>query len=223
MLRFILIFILFAGTVFGQPTQRNLLSGRYTLDDVKNSLIPKADWKPYPKTAAEWKARVPQPVLNEIIKKGEHALSKEIPQVSATLFLEYVRTGDRSRYQAKTFARRNQLMDLVLAESAEDNGRFSDAIANYVWAICEETYWGIPAHLSVQRAKNGLPDVEDPTVDLFGAETAATLALTDYLVGEKLDKISPLLRRRIYTEATRKIFEPIKQEKRFSWIDPAKR
>lgn len=114
-------------------------------------------------------------------------------------------------------------MDLVLAESVEDKGRFSDAIANYVWAICEETYWGVPAHLGVQKAKNGLPDVTDPVVELFGAETAATLALTDYFVGPKLDTISPLIRKRIYLETNRKIIDPIQQTQRYSWLDPAKK
>jgi hypothetical protein len=33
----------------------------------------------------------------------------------------------------------------------------------------------------------GLADVEDPVVDLFSAETAAALALTDYLAGNELD------------------------------------
>ncbi|HQZ95678.1 MAG TPA: heparinase II/III family protein [Pyrinomonadaceae bacterium] len=219
MLRYIIFLILLSGPVFGQITQRNLLATRYKLEDVKASLISKAAWKPYPKTPAEWKARVPQTLLDEIVKKGEQALAKEIPQIPATLILEYVRNGDRGRFEAKSFGRRNQLMDLVLAESIENKGRFTDAIANYVWAICEETYWGVPAHLAVQKARSGLPDADDPTVDLFGAETAATLALTDYFVGEKLDKVSPLLRKRIYSDAYSKIFEPIKQAKRYNWLD----
>ncbi|HEX3101045.1 MAG TPA: heparinase II/III family protein, partial [Pyrinomonadaceae bacterium] len=171
----------------------------------------------------EWKGRVPQSQLDEIVKRGEQLLGKDIPAVPATLLLEYVRTGNRSNYEAKSFARRNNLMDLVMAEAIEDKGRFSDTIANYVWEICEETYWGVPAHLSVQKARSGLPDVEDPVVELFGAETAATLALTDYLVGEKLDKVSPLIRKRIYIEANRKIFEPIKRTPVYSWIDPTKK
>lgn len=221
-MRFLLPIFLFAATAFGQIVERNILSKRYTSDDVKRALISKNDWRPYPKTPAEWQQRVPAPVLAEIVKRGEAALEKEIPPLPATLILEYVRTGNRSNYEAASFARRNQLMDLVLAEAVEDRGRFTDAIANHVWAICEETYWGIPAHLSVQKAKNGLPDADDPTVDLFGAETAATLALTDYLTGEKLDKVSPLIRKRIYTEANQKIFEPIKQTTRYSWLDPKK-
>jgi len=221
-MRYLFLLILFTGAVFGQLTPRNLLSNRFKLDDLKRDLIAKDKWKPYPQTAAEWKAKVPPALQGELVKRGEETLGKEIPPVPATLLLEYVRNGNRSNYEKNTFGRRNQLIDLVLAEAIEDKGRFTDAIANYVWAICEETYWGVPAHLSVQKAKNGLPDADDPTVDLFGAETAATLALTDYLMGAKLDKVSPLLRRRIYAEANKKIFEPVKQTQRYSWLDPTR-
>jgi hypothetical protein len=221
-MRYLFLIILFAATAFGQITPRNILAKRYTADDVKRALVSKNDWRPYPQTAAAWKERVPAAVLDELVKKGEAALQKEIPPLPATLLLEYVRNGNRSNYQDNSFARRNQLMDLVLAEAVEDRGRFTDAIADRVWAICEETYWGVPAQLSVQKAKNGLPDADDPTVDLFGAETVAALALTDYLTGAKLDKVSPLLRKRIYAEANRKIFEPVKQTARYSWLDPAK-
>ncbi|HEY0460592.1 MAG TPA: heparinase II/III family protein [Pyrinomonadaceae bacterium] len=219
-MRYLILIFIFAALVSGQVAERNILSKRYAPDDLKRALVSKNNWKPYPKTAAEWKEKVPATVLAEIVRRGEAALQKEIPPLPATLILEYVRTGNRSNYEKNSFARRNQLSDLILAESVEDRGRFTDAIANYVWAICEETYWGVPAHLSVQKAKNGLPDSDDPTVDLFGAETVAALALTDYLTGEKLDKVSPLLRKRIYAEANKKIFEPVKQTARYSWLDP---
>ncbi len=217
-----LLFLATAAVAFGQVTQRNILTGRYTADDIRRVLIPRDKWQPYPRTASEWRSRLPSGVVDELIKKGEQYLGKDVPAVSATLFLEYVRNGNRSNYEARSFARRNQLMDLVLAEAVEDKGRFTDTIANYVWAICEETYWGVPAHLSVQKAKNGLPDVDDPIVELFGAETAATLALTDYLVGPKLDKVNPLIRKRIYLEANKKILEPIKHTERYSWLDPSR-
>ncbi len=201
-----------------QVTQRNILGNRYSLDAYKQNIIPKNQWKPYPKNPDEWKAALPDTLLQSLIKAGELAVRKEMPQLSATLLMEYVRSGDREQHSKISYARRNNLIDLILAESVEGKGRFTEAIMNYVWAICEETYWGVPAHLGVQKAKNGLPDAEDPTVDLFAAETASVLALTDYFTGEKLDKISPLIRKRIYYEVNRKIFEPIKQVERYGYL-----
>lgn len=201
-----------------QVTQRNILGTKYSAELFKSALVPKSQWKPYPTTPQEWKTALPDSLIHGIIKAGEAASKKEMPQMSATILMNYVRSGDREEHSKISFGRRVNLIDLVLAESVEGKGRFTEDIMNYVWAICEETYWGVPAHLGVQKAKSGLPDAEDPTVDLFGAETAAVLGLTDYFVGEKLDKISPLIRKRIYTETTTKIFEPLKQPERYSYL-----
>jgi hypothetical protein len=214
--------LLTSGYSWAQVVPRNILAKKYDQQAVAQALIPLDQWKPYPKTATEWKQKLQPGTIDTLVRAGEAAVGKPIPEISATLLLEFVRTGDRSKHGAASFGRRNMLMDLVLAESVEDNGRFTEAIANLVWAICEETYWGVPAHLSVQKAKNGLPDAEDPTVDLFAAETAAVLAWTDYFVGEKLDKVSPLLRPRIYFETNRKIFGPIKQSDRYGYLSKTK-
>jgi hypothetical protein len=203
---------------YAQITQRNILMKKYAASDVEKMLIRHDQWKPFPTTASQWLSLASKDDLDLIIKAGETALTKPIPPITASLLLEFVRTGDRSQHGAISFGRRNQLMELILAESVEDKGRFMEAIMNLVWEICEETYWGVPAHLSAQKAKYGLPDAEDPTVDLFGAETASILAWADYFIGEKLDKLSPLLRKRIYYEVNRKIFEPLKQPQRFAWL-----
>ena len=205
-----------------QVTQRNILAKQYSQSDFQASLIPLGQWKPYPKTTQEWKEALPDTSIQALINKGEIALNKEIPQLSATILMNFVRTGDREEHGRISFARRSNLTDLILAESVENKNRFTEAIMNYVWAICEETFWGVPAHLGTQKAGNGLPDAEDPTVDLFAAETASVLALTDYFTGEKLDKISALIRKRIYAETNRRIFEPIKQADRYGYLSKTK-
>ena len=63
-----------------------------------------------------------------------------------------------------------------MAECMEGKGRFVDEIANGVWLACEETWWGVPAHLGAQKRGTGLPDVTEPIIDLFAAETGAQLA-----------------------------------------------
>ncbi|MBS1566518.1 MAG: heparinase II/III family protein, partial [Bacteroidetes bacterium] len=105
------------------------------------------------------------------------------------------------------------LWNLVMAESAEGRGRFTEQIMNGVWSICEESYWGIAAHVGIQKAGKGLPDVEEPTVDLFAAETASVMAWTDYFAGAALDKISPLIRKRIYYETNRRVLAPMLKAK----------
>lgn len=200
---------------FAQVTQRNILANKYSLDFVKKALIAKNDWKPYPKTPAEWAAAVPDSVLKGIVKEGEKALSYKFEPISATLSLDFVRSGDRERHGKVSYGKRNALMQLIVAESIEDKGRFTEAILNGIWSICEESYWGVPAHIR----GTGLPDVENPVVDLFSAETAAVMGMADYFIGEKLDKINKLIRRRMYHEANVRIFTPmLKNGNKYGWM-----
>ncbi len=209
--------------ISAQPFNRDLLS-KFSLQDISNAIIPQDQWKPYPTSSAEWKAALPDSMLTKLIRNGEMALPKPFMPISATVAMAYARTGDRDQYQKESFSKRNQLMDLVLAESIEGKGRFTEAIMNGVWSICEETYWGVAAHLGTQKAGSGLPDVEDITLDLFSAETGAVLALTDYFAGPALEKLSKLIRPRIYYEVNRRIFIPMETDwKRYGYLGGGKR
>lgn len=206
---FLLLFVISLNAATAQVTPRNILRTKFSDTDVRQSLIPQNKWKPFPQTPAEWKAAIPDSLIIKYIATGEAALKKNFESIPATVALEYVRTGNRTHYQDLSFAKRRQLWDLMLAESMEGKGRFTDQIINGVWSLSEETFWGIPAHLSIQKKGYGLPDVEDPIVDLFAAETGAVLAWTDYFVGNTIEKASPLARARITTEVNRRIFKPM--------------
>lgn len=191
--------------VDAQVTPRNILSQKYTQEQIRQSLSPYGKYNPYPTTAAQWQKSVPDSVLRALVKAGEKQLDYVFQPISATISLDFVRSGDRERHSGISFAKRNALMDLVLAESIEDQGRFTEAILNGVWSICEESYWGVPAHIR----GTGLPDVENPVVDLFTAETAAVLGMADYFVGAKMDAVNPLFRKRIYHETNVRFFVPM--------------
>lgn len=215
-------FYLILFTSLGQVTERNFLTKSFSKEAVLKSLVAQKAYHPFPKTSKDWGALISNEEQKEIIKRAENILKKPVPNIDASLLMEYLRSGDREEHGKVSFGKRNNLMELVLAETLEDKGRFTEKIMNYIWSICEETYWGVPAHLSVQKVKTNLPDVEDPTVDLFGAETAADLALTDYFVGDKLDQISKLLRARIYFEIDKKILTPFLDQKRYGYLSQTK-
>ncbi len=200
-----LVFTVISVGLFAQVTQRNILGKKYSFDDVKQSLIPKNECKPWPKTALEWKAALPDSVRKNIIAKGAAALHYKFEPISATISLDFTRSGDRERHSDISFGKRNALTELILAESIEDKGRFTEAIMNGIWSICEESFWGVPAHIG----STGLPDVEHPVVELFSAETASVLAIADYFIGAKLDQVNPLIRKRIYYETNRRLFTPM--------------
>jgi hypothetical protein len=166
-------------------------------------------FRPYPAIAdrTAWLA-VPDARREAFVAEAERQLGTEWPVLPATRFLDYVRDGNRGRYEALLFSRRGKLALLVLGELLEGRGRFTDAIADGVWLICEESYWGVPAHVGAQKRGSGLPDVTEPTVDLFAAETGALLAWTDYLLGGRLDAVHPLVRERLRLEVDRRILAP---------------
>ena len=198
--------------------KRSLLMGSYSMDAVKEVILTKDAWTPYPKSRESGWEGIPSDVRSAHIREAEEVLGTEWPALPATVFMEYVRTGNRSNFQALSFERRRRLAVLVLAESMEAEGRFLDEIVNGIWTICEESFWGVPAHLYLQEAGAGLPDVTEPTVDLFAAETGSLLAWTHYLVGDQLDKISPLISERIYEEVNRRILTPNLERDDFWWM-----
>ena len=198
---------------------RNLLTGGLSESAVAAALLPAAQWHPYPtiRDRADWEA-VPQEIRAGFVRQAQQYLSTTWERIPATVTLQYIRNGNRSNYDATNTRQREKLATLVLAEVFENQGRFLDDIANGIWAISEQTYWGSTAHLGMQRAGNGLPDVTEPIVDLFAAETGALLAWTDYLLGDRLDKVSPLLRKRIRTEVNRRVLTPAFERDDFWWM-----
>jgi hypothetical protein len=201
------------------PQDTNLLSGSFSPDRLGAVLLPAEQWHPYPRWSerASW-LRIAESVRRAQITRAEKFLHGSWQLPKATDFLDFVRNGNRTRYEAISFGRRQQLAALVLGECMEGKGRFLDDIMNGIWAICEETYWGVPAHVGLQKRGPGLPDVKEPTVDLFSAETGMLIAWTYYLVGDQLDKISPLITERMRYEVERRIISVNLDRDDFWWM-----
>jgi hypothetical protein len=199
--------------------KRHLLSSRCTPESLQKSLADRARWKPYPAAADRdaWNALAAEH-RDAVIKEGEGFLGKPYEALAATLFLEYARNGNRSRWESVQFGRRAHLRTTVLAECMEGKGRFLDDIADGIWAICEESFWGVPAHMGAQKRGVGLPDVQEPIIELFSAETGALLAWTDYLFGKQIDKVHPLIRERLESEIERRLLSVYRNRQDFGWM-----
>ena len=197
----------------------DILNSMWPASRVAESLLARESFHPYPRLPerAAWEV-LPADARAALIAAGERELQTGWEVLPATLFLEYRRTGNRSHYEAARNRRRKKLQDLVIAECAEGKGRFADEIANGVWLTCEETFWGVPAHLGMQKAGTGLPDVAEPIVDLFAADTSSLLAWTGYLAGDLLGRVSPLLPERIRWEIDRRILTPCFTRDDFGWM-----
>jgi len=199
--------------------KRDLLTSAWPAARLAEVLAPRERFHPFPAVSerAAWEA-LPADARAALLEAGERQLKTGWEVLPATLFLEYRRTGNRSHYQEVYDRRREKLQSLVMAECMEGKGRFADEIANGVWLTCEETFWGLPAHLGAQKAGTGLPDVNEPIVDLFAAETSSLLAWTGDLVGDLLASVSPLLPERIRQEIDRRILTPCLVRDDFGWM-----
>ncbi len=197
----------------------NPLCGKFPPETVKQLLIPRTEWRPYP-TAAErsaWEA-LPDAVRRAYLTEGKAVLDSEWPQLLAVRYMDFARDGNRSRYEGGYFERRRRVEALAIAECMENQGRFLDELVNGLWLICEESSWCVPAHIGWQKAGRGLPDTTEPIIDLFAAETAATLAWVDYLLGDKLDDVSPLVRPRVCREIDARVLTPGLERDDLGWM-----
>jgi len=162
---------------------------------------------------------IPQELKMELIAQGEDCLGFDFPALRATDFMAFKRTGNRSDFESLYFKRRYALNSLTAAECVEDKGRFLEDIINGVFALCEESAWQLPAHNSYIRnaPQDILPDITRPVLDLFACETGAQLACIRYLLGSRLDAVSPNITGRIAYELERRIFKPYLEE-HFWWM-----
>jgi hypothetical protein len=194
-------------SVYLPKKPKDLLCSTYTPELLSKSLISASEWHPYPKAAERepWQ-QIPKEIADAIISRAEKAKGAPWESLPATVFLEFKREGNRSHFERYYFDRRTRLADLALGECVEGGGRFLGELINGIWLVCEETFWGLPAHLGLQKMHrgSGLPDVEEPIVDLFAAETGATMSWIHYLLGAQLDLANPMITPRIQFEVKRR-------------------
>ena len=141
--------------------------------------------------------------LRSYVSLGEQYLGKPWETLSMTSFARYRTDGNRVEYEGQVFARRRQLASLVIAEAAEQKGRFMPSILAGIDSMLAEKWWGIPAHY-----KHDTPRDDDQTVDLFNAESASLLAWTGKALGERLDAARPGMTATIGKELKRRMLTP---------------
>ena len=148
-----------------------------------------------------WRAVAETPEFKNVVPDARRLLSQPIPELPDDLFLDYSRTGNRTRYQNVLSRRDSRLSQLVLAECIQNRGRFLPAIEESIRAVCSDKTWVYPAHdRSLRNFRGTLTEI-----DLHGAYISWNLATADYWLG---DKLSGQTRKLIRSELQRRTFEP---------------
>ncbi len=150
-----------------------------------------------------WEKLASRESFRSVVSEAEKLLRESLPETPDDLYLDFSRTGNRSRWQAVNRARRSRLSLLTLAECIENKGRFLPALEETVRALCKEKTWVMPAH------DRSLANFEGKQVDIDLASSAVgwNMATADYLLA---DKLSPETRRLIRDNVDRRILTPFR-------------
>ncbi|MFZ6031227.1 MAG: heparinase II/III domain-containing protein [Chloroflexota bacterium] len=150
-----------------------------------------------------------------------------IPQTTYTLYREFENTGQRDGYQAPYYLKRAMLTRAVV-EFIFGDDTMRDAVHDLLWSICEETTWVLPAHeeqgpdfwelhptpRTWPWGSNSLLTRAPDSIDLFAAETGASLAETIFLIG---DRLAPEVVQRVRQEVVRHLLDPYLAYGRRHW------
>ena len=129
------------------------------------------------------------------------------PRTSYTLYRRFKVAGERAPYEKPYYEKRELLTRAALAAWLGQDAEALDRVNDYLWSICEETTWVLPAH---ERP-------EPYYIDLFCAETGSELAHILYVLGPKLPEE---VRNRVQHELERRILAPYAAHADgYSWRD----
>jgi hypothetical protein len=148
-----------------------------------------------------WENLAEKDSFKRIISEAVELLESPIPEQPDDLYLDFSRTGNRTRWQRVSGRRRGRVHTFVLAECLENKGRFVPAFEEIVRVLCSERTWVMPAHDRDLTNFNG----KSIDIDLGSSGLAWSLATADYLLA---DKLSPDTRRLIRENLDRRIFQP---------------
>jgi len=174
--------------------------------------------------------RMLSPYGADFVRRAEELAAEPYPQLCASVYMQFVRNGNRSNYEELYFRRRSMLTTFVMAELYEGKGRFVDRIIDGMWFIMEESSWIIPAHNWSGKPVTGgvvsLPDTFSTSdagddmkhIDLFSAGTGGQMAWLWYLTGEILDRENPVIRTRLYSQLHQRILHPFYTYNHDGWM-----
>ena len=157
-----------------------------------------------------------------VIEKAETFLDYQIPVIPLSTFRRYYTDGNRGANEAIYYPRREALLHLALAEWYERKGRFTEKLADVIWATLEETTWLVAAHYRFcPGCEDGVPNFHRGEIlhdiALFACATGAIFAFIYKNCKDFLDEISPVICDRIKYEVNERIIKPY-LNKMYYWM-----
>ncbi len=148
-----------------------------------------------------WDALAKHPALRGAASSAEKLAKTPIPDMPDDLYLDFSKTGNRTRWQRVNGQWSRRVSAFAMAECLEGKGRFLKPLGEIIRAYCAQRTWVMPAH------DRGLRNFhrKQIDIDLFSSGLGWTFATIDYVMGGKL---SPDTRQLMRSEVKRRILDP---------------
>ncbi|MCM8758530.1 MAG: heparinase II/III-family protein [Candidatus Omnitrophica bacterium] len=147
-------------------------------------------------------------ISKKVIGQANEILDRPLPDTRYSLFRIYHATGNRTDYQKPFYEKRKNLIILAMASYLTKDKKYLLKLQDYIWDICNEPLWSIPAHLPERI------NYQHTYIDLLASQTASKLAEILVLLGDKLDENIKL---RIKYELEKRIFMPFYKQPQDYW------
>lgn len=202
----------------GAYTERNLITGRATKEELKDMLVTDRKWVTLPAYSdrAAWDALLGD-TKDFYIKRGEKALAHDWPRVKATDYIEYERSGNRKIMETPLDANNRAVADLLMAELAEGKGRFIDQLINGVYTAAEMTSWALSAHIPAVKPGRSLQQYDNHVIDLTAGDMGNLYSWVYYFMKPEFDKVNPEISRRLRHELEARIINPFLNYDKWWW------
>ncbi|SKC80725.1 heparinase II/III domain-containing protein [Krasilnikoviella flava] len=164
-------------------------------------------------------ARVPAGLLADLRAEADAARSAPWPAPTTAAWRAFQESGDRQAYERPYFARRRLLTAIALGLAADDDPGRDDGLAARVASVLDEPTWCVPAHDSgPPLGVRELPDPAAPVLDLFQAQTGATLTALLRLL-PRWASAHPDLASRVRAGIRTRVLDPFRTEARsYRWF-----
>ena len=152
---------------------------------------------------AAWAKLAQTPAFASVVPQAQKLSRKPVPALPDDLYLDFSKTGNRSRCERVLKERSNRVVNFTLAECLENRGHFVRPLTETIEALCAEKSWTYPAH------DRKLDNFYGRTVeiDLRASALAWELGTADYVLS---DKLSPATRRLIRDNVQRRVLQPFR-------------
>ncbi|MCX7706327.1 MAG: heparinase II/III-family protein [bacterium] len=170
------------------------------------------DFSISPKEIVLKKNELRKSISKKVIEEAEKILKNQVPDTHYSLFRLFHITGKRAEYQKPYHEKRKNLVFLAMASYLTGEQKYLLKLQDYIWDICNEPLWSMPAHLPEKV------HFQHTYIDLGASQTAAKLAEILVLLEDRLEEN---IKSRIRYELERRIFVPFYQHPEDYWWSKA--